>query len=179
MYFVLSRERDKEKNSESPWGIEISRSDALPLSHRDSMVSEAITKFIYDTCLMETQNFFLLKISLTIFSYSINISFLFKSTLLSGPTTYADCWAFRRNHDRHRGRTFIGGNLPLCFTRTGSRSLLERSSQTLGSPFTPFSLTFVFEWLQVAKVIEASLIFDYRLNGLMQRLKHWGLTLLK
>ena len=67
MYFVLSRERDKEKNSESPWGIEISRSDALPLSHRDSMVSEAITKFIYDTCLMGTQNFFLLKISLTIF----------------------------------------------------------------------------------------------------------------
>ena len=63
--------------------------------------------------------------------------------------------------------------------RTGSRSLLERSSQTLGSPFTPFSLTSVFEWLQVAKVIEASIIFDYRLNGLMQRLKHWGLTLLK
>ena len=51
--------------------------------------------------------------------------------------------------------------------------------QTLGSPFTPFSLTSVFEWLQVAKVIEASIIFDYRLNGLMQRLKHWGLTLLK
>ena len=56
---------------------------------------------------------------------------------------------------------------------------LERSSQTLGSPFTPFSLTSVFEWLQVAKVIEASIIFDYRLNGLMQRLKHWELTLLK
>ena len=31
------------------------------------MVSEAITKIIYDTCLMGTQNFFLLKISLTIF----------------------------------------------------------------------------------------------------------------
>ena len=50
-----------------------------------------------------------------------------------------------------------------------------------GFPIYPFFfyLTSVFEWLQVAKVIEASIIFDYRLNGLMQRLKHWELTLLK
>ena len=45
-FFVLSRAWDKEKNSESPRGIEpqtfgFLRSDAQPLSHRDSLVSEA------------------------------------------------------------------------------------------------------------------------------------------
>ena len=44
------------------------------------MVSEAITKFINDTCLMGTQNFFLLKISLTIFL--ILLTFLFFSNQL-------------------------------------------------------------------------------------------------
>ena len=46
MFFVLSRAWEKEKNSESPRGVEpqtfgFPRSDAIPLSHKDSMVSEA------------------------------------------------------------------------------------------------------------------------------------------
>ena len=46
MFFVLSRAWEKEKNSESPRGVEpqtfgFPRSEAIPLSHKDSMVSEA------------------------------------------------------------------------------------------------------------------------------------------
>ena len=46
MFFVLSRAWEKEKNSESPRGVEpqtfgFPRSDAIPLSHKDSLVSEA------------------------------------------------------------------------------------------------------------------------------------------
>lgn len=46
MFFVLSRAWEKEKNSESPRGVEpqtfgFPSSDAIPLSHKDSMVSEA------------------------------------------------------------------------------------------------------------------------------------------
>ena len=43
MFFVLSRAWYKEKKSESPWGIKPQTSDALnalPLSYRDSTVSE-------------------------------------------------------------------------------------------------------------------------------------------
>ena len=44
MFFVLSRAWEKEKNSEYPRGVEpqtfgFPRSDAIPLSHKDSMVS--------------------------------------------------------------------------------------------------------------------------------------------
>ena len=50
MFFVLSRAWEKEKNSESPRGVEpqtfgFPRSDAIPLSHKDSMVSEAHYKW--------------------------------------------------------------------------------------------------------------------------------------
>ena len=43
--FRLVTSVGQEENSESPWGIE-PQTDALPLTHRDSMVSEVITKFI-------------------------------------------------------------------------------------------------------------------------------------
>ena len=60
MFFVLSRAWDKEKNSESPWGIE-PETHLWILSHRDSTVSEAyyevhMTRFqhivTYFSCLL-------------------------------------------------------------------------------------------------------------------------------
>ena len=41
MFFCLVTGVGQRKNSESPWGHEPQTSDALPLNHRDSRVSEA------------------------------------------------------------------------------------------------------------------------------------------
>ena len=44
MFFRLVTGVGQRKNSESPWGHEPQTSDALPLNHRDSRVSEAYYK---------------------------------------------------------------------------------------------------------------------------------------
>lgn len=43
-FFVLSRALEKGEHSEFHWGINFRSSDSAQLSHRDSMVSQAITK---------------------------------------------------------------------------------------------------------------------------------------
>lgn len=53
MFFVLSRAWEKEKNSESPRGVEpqtfgFPRSDALPQSPRDSTMELGLLRSSYD-----------------------------------------------------------------------------------------------------------------------------------
>ena len=50
MFFVLSRAWDKEKNSESQWGIKPQTYGfRTPMLYRWPIETKPITKFIYDT----------------------------------------------------------------------------------------------------------------------------------
>ena len=68
MFFVLSRASDKEKfqvpTRNRTTELRIPRSDALPLSHRDSMVSKAqhviYTLFVEHRCLVNSRTCVLL-----------------------------------------------------------------------------------------------------------------------
>ena len=75
-FFVLSRAWEKEKNAESPRGVEpqtfgFPRSDAIPLSHKDSMVGEAHYK-CSSLCFRQRKLFSEFKTIVDFYSFFLN-----------------------------------------------------------------------------------------------------------